>query len=745
MGERTLDMEDATTVLVERNMKATDSGTETPASCIALPSTWPQPTAVEITGTAQVEGATQAFTVIPERYTDGETAINAHLKMNDYTWYCYIDEAREFAYTEDAETFDIIYADSGKIQFTLTPNSDQGQVFTTLGLEDGGNESRPNDYYYNQMASHHVIKNHMVDSHFTKLGATFSQENFEASYDNYEFFQHNGFSYFVGNSTALVSQMDGNYEVREIPSHSQIYLLNNLFVAYQTNSAENTVSISYSTDMSSWSEAKDASILGYHVSTFSYDTKNALYVALNMGSSEGEVKGYYTSSDLENWTHSLVGSYQNHRVLFSEDGRALMRNSSGAASLMSRTKDGEWIVFDQFPMSDNSFFTRDIVFANDRFHALIKEYDFDTSSYINIYVGYSDDLASWNWTAISTLEDDFTKLNDLTALANNQIAISGGELLYLSNNNGLTWSAGATPASALNMADTVDTSNHSYYVTALVNHNGTTYGTASVNGSNNFSAQYHFTSTDFVNFESAVVSNGAQFLSVNDSLYLMDATYARNWDLYQYVTPAMADALKLAEDLNNELTQSQLDLLAANEALSISEAELLVANEALATAQADALNSANALTAAQADHETIADALTQAQDQVTAAEEALALAQADSATTNEALEAANANALASAEALAIIEANAASATQALTEALAQVSASNEALAAAEAEALSAQQALSAAEERALNAEENAATQSSSGSSSSGLGSMNLFLLMLIALGMVFRRQQLVKA
>ena len=32
LGERTLDMEDATTVLVERNMKATDSGTETPAS-----------------------------------------------------------------------------------------------------------------------------------------------------------------------------------------------------------------------------------------------------------------------------------------------------------------------------------------------------------------------------------------------------------------------------------------------------------------------------------------------------------------------------------------------------------------------------------------------------------------------------------------------------------------------------------------------------------------------------------------
>lgn len=714
LGERTLDMEDATTVLVERNMKATDSGTETPASCIALPSTWPEPTSVEITGTAQVEGATQAFTVIPARYTDGETAINAHLEMNDYSWYCYIDQAREFAYTEDAETFDVIYADSGKIQYTLTPNSDQDQVFTTLGFEDGGDENRPSDYYYNQMASHHVIKNHMVDSHFTKLGATFSQENFDTSYDNYDIFQHNGFSYFVGNSTALVSQMDGSYEVREIPSHSQIYLLNNLFVAYQSNSTANTVSISYSTDMSSWSEAKDASILGYHVSTFSYDTKNALYVALNMGSSEGEVKGYYTSSDLESWTHSLVGSYQNHRVLFSEDGRALMRNSSGAASLMSRTKDGEWIVFEQFPVSDNSFLTRDIIFANDRFHALIKEYDFDTSNYINIYVGYSDDLTTWNWTAISNLEDDFTKLNDLTALANNQIAISGGERLYLSNNNGVTWNAGATPASALNMADTVDTNNHTYYVTALVNHNGTTYGTASVNGSNNFSAQYHFTSTDFVNFESAVVSNGAQFLSVNDSLYLMDATYARNWDLYQYVTPAMADALKLAEDLNNELTQSQLDLLAANEALSISKAELLVANEALATAQADVLNSANALTAAQA----------------------------DSATTNEALEAANANALASAEALAIIEANAASATQALTEALAQVSSSNEALAAAEAEALSAQQALSAAEERALNAEENAATQSSSGSSSSGIGSMNLFLLMLIALGMVFRRQQI---
>ncbi len=718
LGERTLDMEDSNTVLVERNMKASDAAIETAASCIALPSTWPEPTSVEITGTAQVEGATQAFTITPTRYTDGETGINAHLQMNDYTWYCYIDQARDFAYTEDAETFEITHADSGKIQYTLTPNSDQGQVFTTLGLEDGGDESFPNDYYYNQMASHHVIKDHNVDSHFRKLDATFSQENFESIDDNFDFFQHNGLSYFVSNNEALVSQMDGNYEVREIPAKSEIYLLNDLFVAYQTDSEANTVQISYSTDMTSWSDAKDASTLGFHVSTFSYDTKNALYVALNMGSSAGEVKGYYTSPDLENWTHSLVGSYQNHQILFSDDGRALMRNSSGAASLMSRTSDGEWVVFDQFPVSDNSLLTRDIIFANNRFHALLKEYDFDTSTYINIYVGYSDDLVSWNWTSIGALEDDFNKLNDLTALANNQIAISGGELIYLSSNNGVNWNAGTMPSSALNLADTVDTGNHSYDVTALVNHNGTTYGTGSVSGSDNYSAQYHFTTTDFVNFELAIVSNGAQFLSVNDSLYLMDSTYTRGWDLYQYVTPAMAEALVQAENLANELSETQAELSAANEALATAQADLLSATQAQALAEADALASAEDLAQAQTDSQNAA--------------KALALAQADASL--------------SAEELAIALANSQATEETLATAQAQASLDAEALLLAQEEVQAVSAALADAEQRALTAEENATaeTGSSSSSSSSGLGSLGVFdffMVLLLGLGFINRRRQ----
>ena len=720
LGERTLDMKDASTVVVERNMSATDAATDTAASCIALPSAWPEPALVEITGTAQVEGATQDFNVNPSRFTAGETAINALHEMEGYAWYCYIDTARDYAYLEDEDTYEVIYADRGKIKYTLNPSSDSGRVFTTLGFEEGGTGSRTINYYYNQMASHYVIKNHRVDSHFRKLTPTFSQADFDPANDHYTVIQHNGLSYFIGSRKAFSSDLNGNFDVREVPENSQIYLLNDLFVAYISDSDTGISEIRYSADMITWSDAKSAAIIGYYASTLAYDEKNSLYVALNSGSIGGETKGYYTSPDLENWTHNTVGSYQNNRVVFSRDGRAVMSNSSTVASLMFRTAEGDWADFTQYPSADNRYFVKDIILANDRFYVLLKEYDVDTSTYIKMQVGYSDDLTTWNWSTISTLEDDLMSLIDLTSLAMNQITVTGGERVYFSSDNGITWNNGALVSSALNLADAVDTDGHSYTVSSLINHNGKTYGSAKVSASNNFSANFTFVTTDFINFELALASNGAKLFSVNDSLYLQDSNNIDSWNFYQYVSPALADALVEAENLADELTEVQ--------------AELLAANEALATAQAEALSSAQALALAQAELQTANDAVTQSEADVQAATTALALAQSEATLSAEELAAAQANVTATQDALTLAQAQAVADALALTQ--------------AQAEAQAATDALAIAEQRALTAEENAAAESDSGSGSSGssgigaMGFFELLILMLVGFG-IFTRKKII--
>ena len=545
LGERTLDRKGATAIVVERNMVAIDSSTEVASSCIAQPNTWPEPT-VEITGTAQVEGATQAFTTTPARYADGENAINAHLQMNGHTWFCYIDEARDFAYSENEETWEVIHADNGRIQYTLTPNNDYGVVFTTLGFEDGGNDQRPNDYYYNQMASHQILKNNTVTTHFEKIPNGFSQEGYEPIDDAFKILEHNNSIYFVGSQgKALVTKMDGNYEATEVPLGSQIYLVNNRFIAFKSvlDTETHTVvssEIQHSTDMITWSDPIDVSILNnVYDHTLSYDTQNGLYVVLNPATTQGQEKLYFTSPDLINWTPNTVGIWQNDHVVFSDDGRAVMGNLASIDPIMSRTIDGDWENVTQLPNTEHYLRYRDIIFANNRFHVLMYEYsiagegDNKEVTYLNLYVGFSDDLIQWTWTSISKNENEILALSDLTALADNQIAISGGNYtsssldhMHVSFNNGASWNKSASPITSLNISDAVDTSTHLYNISTLIDHNGTTYGKLAIAAENNFKNSLYFSTTDFTHFDLELASNDSELFTFNSALFLNAA--ARN-------------------------------------------------------------------------------------------------------------------------------------------------------------------------------------------------------------------------
>lgn len=604
LGDRTLDMEEATTVVVARNMVAVDSSTESASSCISVPASWPEPTNVEITGTAQIDGATQTFSTAPSRYTDGEIAINAHLKMNDRTWYCYIDETREFAYLENEETWEVIHSDSGGIQYTLTPDTEHGMAFTTLGFEDGGNENMPNDYYYNQMASHQILKNNTVTTHFEKISTTFKTENYDPTDDAFQVLKHDDSIYFVGSQDkALMTKMDGDYEVREIPKDSQIYLLNNQFIAFKSvhDTETHTVvssEIQYSTDMINWSGPIDVSILNnVYAHTLSYDTKNGLYVVLNPATTQGQEKIYFTSPDLITWTPNTVGIWQNDKVVFSEDGRAVMGNLASIEPLMARTISGDWENVTQLPDTDNYLRYRDIIYANNRFHVLMYEYssvgegDEKEVTYENLYVGFSDDLIQWNWTSISTNESEILALSDLTALADNQIAINSGSYsngssghIHISADNGISWNKSANPINSLNISNSVDSITHNYHIDSLINHNGTTYGKLTILPENNFKNESYFSTTDFTNFNLEFISNDSKFFTFNDSLYLNASAKNMSWDLYRKIESseiAERAAIKANEEAEQgNLTQSEIDLLAAKEALSLAqENEQTIADE----------------------------------------------------------------------------------------------------------------------------------------------------------------------
>ncbi len=226
-GERTLDRENTQSAVIERSMKASDDRTDTLASCIAQPSSWPAPLEVIMVGSAQVAGATQDFSVTAIRYTEGETTLASLHKINDYTWYCYTDIERDYGY-EATQDWVTVHADGGKVQYTLTPDSDNTQVYTTIGMINGGWDRRGTQYFYKEMASHHVIKNDTTAAHFEKIANSLMQDGYNPADDSFQIFHHNDSVFFVGyKGKAFVTKMDGNYEVRDVPLDSQIYLLNN--------------------------------------------------------------------------------------------------------------------------------------------------------------------------------------------------------------------------------------------------------------------------------------------------------------------------------------------------------------------------------------------------------------------------------------------------------------------------------------------------------------------------------------
>ncbi len=449
--------------------------------------------------------------------------------------------------------------------------------------------------------------------------------------------------------------------------------------------------------------------------TFTYDTKNGLYVLLNTASTQGQDRVYFTSPNLIDWTADTVGIWQNYHVVFAPDGRAVMGNIASIETLMSRTQSGDWENVTALPGTGTYKRYRDILFANERFHALV--YDYDVSGegddkeviYNNLFVGYSDDLSQWTWRSISTDENEILALSALTALAANQITISSGSYsyssrsldhFYVSSDNGALWNKSASPLSILNISDSMHTSTHSYFINSLINHNGTTYGKLTMSGENGFYSENYFSTTDFTNFTFEFTANDSKLFTFNDSLYINAAARNVSWVNYRKV-----DSAEVAERviLNAEalvLAAVQEAILAAINAVEAAKIAETAAQEAQAAKQA------------------VKDAFSDAQKQKAVETAEQAYAKADAAVEAAAVAVVAAQAALQTATLAAVEADTDTVRNALSEAAAAVQ--------------TAQEAEEAADDFADMAEDSAQDAArEANEEDNGLGSLGFFELLIV--------------
>jgi hypothetical protein len=537
-GERTVDIGSSSAAIIERTATL-DDGTEAVAGCVAQPSAWASPV-VQLSGSAQVGDATVEFSVSPAEYSEGVTYLDSTRKMNGYAWFCYKDDARDY-----------MDNDAVKVTWTLTADSDQAMVFTTIGSEDGIDAIDDVDHlYYMNMASHSIISDDTSGAYLINQAASFSDETFEAESHTLIRFEAGSDLYFTSTQgAALKMQSDGSFQVLQIPAHDSMQYVNNIFIAFNKTSDYDSstgidnsiVEIQYSTDLISWSEVIDMSNVGTGVNDVYYDPRELEYIVLNKGSSAGQTKGYYISDDLESWTHTTVGSYQNFHALFADDGRAIMQSTAWGAPMLVRTETGEWTNYEDLPNSENLHYILDFIFSDNQFQVLLKEsiteVEGDVSTnFTSIHYGSSENMTNWTWSSIISKTEENVELDTLMALSNGEVAIYGGEDIYLSSDDGASWSQPESVIAALDLNDGVDQTLISFDVSSMMSANGLHYAKVNYEDDTGDFGELYLSTTDFTNYSLVAMANDIELFIFDNSLYLIDAVYNLKWDIYKEET-----------------------------------------------------------------------------------------------------------------------------------------------------------------------------------------------------------------
>lgn len=524
---------------LERTIPARyDAETVTAAGCIALPDSWSEPSAVSVEGSQQIDATTSAFTATATRYADGETEIASIQALEGYVWYCYQDIVRDYAIDNNAN-----------LSFAIATDDVNTLIYTSIGFLEGVDDGPggTNYFHYQAMLSHQVIRDTEAGDYFLNfsaefLASEFIAEDFNPSDTDYEIIKVEDITYFLGyDGQSFSLDSDGVFKSYVTPDNARRYYINGQFVFLITEGRFDNadIAIQFGSDLNNLSEVYDINNVGVSASVLSYDARTGNYVLLNRTNSGGQTIGYYTSADLITWTLNTVGPYQNDDVAFASDGRALMKNTSRANPLMFRTSDGDWEEFTLYS-SEESFSARGILFQDDRFYALLKEYDIDnTSNLLSLQLGYSDDLTSWNWVTLTNTADDISTLPTLVGLGTNQVAVLNGANFFLSSDKGITWSTAISPMNVIGLNDSVDTSVLNIDMDTLINVDNILVGTARISTNSHTLSDFIFTTPDMVNFEPVHNSKNALTFGINNVLYFYESG-DNDWGIHKKTAASIA-------------------------------------------------------------------------------------------------------------------------------------------------------------------------------------------------------------
>lgn len=526
LGEHTINRQGITDFSIERSIPERFNDEDaTIAACIALPDGWSAPSIVSSSG-----NATTAFTREATRYLEGETQIATLQALEGYHWYCYQDTQRSFASEESA-----------KVSFSLSSSDTDTTIYSSIGFIEGvsvGPRSA-GSFYYQSISSHQILRDTQAANYYQNLSTSLTQsefisDDFDPSSASYEIVKVDNTVYFLGYSGTSFS-IDENHVLKsyETPNNSRSFYINNqfIFLISEGNPQVLDTKIQFGSDLNNLSEIYDIKEVGY-ASDFAYDTNNNQYVLLNPGTSSNSTKAYYTSSDLKTWSENTVGQWQNYKVTFANDGRAVMRNTSLVDSLMSRTASGEWIPFEHYP-TDQYFSARDILFAHDRFYTLLTEYSISTPrTVLGLYIGYSNNLENWNWKTLSSSAENIASVPTLVELGANQIAVINNETFYVSSDKGVNWSDAMSPLSALNLDSSVSDETLKVSIHSLSSINGSLIGSAKIYQSNNKFSDFIFSGENESQFKLIHRAENPKLFSFENALYFYESS-KKSWAIYK--------------------------------------------------------------------------------------------------------------------------------------------------------------------------------------------------------------------
>ena len=523
----------------------------TVATCIALPDTWSEPSSASITGNHQVETESTAFSAMLSRYSAGETVITEMQGLAAYTWYCYQDTGRSY-----------VEGDVSQVTFTLATEDVNSTIYSSTGFIEGIPSFMSTDeYYFQNVSSHQILRDRQAADYFQEITAEYKSEGINPYEDSYDIIEVAGTTYFLGsNGQSFSLDTAGSIQTYVTPDSSNGYYINDqfIFLIYDSSNSA-TLEIQFGSSLTSLSEIFDISTVGKSARSLSFDTTTNDYVLLNTGSSAGQTKAYYTSPDLKTWTENAVGIYQNNKVVFADDGRAIMKNSSTAAPLMSRISNGDWQDFSHYPVGER-FFAKEILLNDNRFHILLIEYSSDgNSTFLSFRLGYSDDLTSWNWTTIIPVVDQGTPSPSLLALNSNQLAIINNSVFYLSSDKAESWSSEISPLASIPLDSSVTTGSLGLQVGSIMSVNDNSdaqlIGTATLYSGGEKLSDFMFSTQSGSQFSLLHQAENPTVFIHNNDLYFYEGNWI-DWAMYIKTKADVTEEEPVVEEEPAEVEES---------------------------------------------------------------------------------------------------------------------------------------------------------------------------------------------